>query len=147
MDAEDILSQSMLKAWEKTGSHPESIHNFKSWAYKLTYHVWIDRQRKQNRLQSKLLYFDEAIATNMRSPMQEDITNRLQQDEEMQIVQEAIQKLPSRIRQTFILHYNVQMSYQEIAQVQNISYANVRKRISQARSVLKAELLPYFFDR
>ncbi|MBP0029562.1 sigma-70 family RNA polymerase sigma factor [Roseofilum reptotaenium CS-1145] len=146
MDAEDLLSQSMLKAWEKTANHTGNFYNFKAWLYKLTYHLCIDIQRKNNRIQGKLSYWYSGVETKMLYPIQQDIKIHLEKDEEMKVIEGAIAKLPPRIHHTFILHYYAEMSYQEIAEEQNISYANVRKRISQARSILKAELRGYFLD-
>jgi RNA polymerase sigma factor (sigma-70 family) len=146
MDAEDLLSKSMLKAWEKTVNNTGNIYNFKAWLYKLTYHLCIDMQRKNNRMNGKLLYLHEGLETKMPSPIQQDAKIYLEKDEEMKIIEFAIQKLPPRIYHTFILHYYSGMAYQEIAEEENISYANVRKRISEARSMLKGELRSYFLD-
>jgi hypothetical protein len=68
----------------------------------------------------------------------------LETEEEKIFVRRAIARLPNRLRETFILHFDRQLSYQEIAEQQNISYANVRKRISQARAILKQALREYF---
>jgi Sigma-70, region 4 len=52
--------------------------------------------------------------------------------------------LPTKLRETFILHFYHDLSYQEIAQKQAISYQNVGKRISQARVIMQRELREYF---
>ena len=49
----------------------------------------------------------------------------------------AIDDLPKRLRETFVLFYQKQFSYQEIATQLNISDSNVRKRISQGRAILQ----------
>jgi Sigma-70, region 4 len=41
------------------------------------------------------------------------------------------------LRETFILHLESELSYQDIVEQLNISYDNVRKRISQARAILR----------
>ena len=41
------------------------------------------------------------------------------------------------MRETFILHFESGLSYQNIAEQLGISYDNVRKRISQARAILR----------
>lgn len=51
-----------------------------------------------------------------------------------------IDELPDRLHQTFILHFEADLSYREIAEHLNISYDNVRKRISQAREILRKRL-------
>jgi RNA polymerase sigma-70 factor (ECF subfamily) len=62
------------------------------------------------------------------------------------VIRRAIDNLPTRLRETFILHYREELSYQEIAQRQEISYHNVCKRISQARKILRLELRGYFIE-
>lgn len=44
------------------------------------------------------------------------------------------------MRQTFVLHFEADLSYREIGEQLNISYDNVRKRISQAREILRKQL-------
>lgn len=60
------------------------------------------------------------------------------------VIRRAINNLPTRLRETFILHFYQELSYQEIAEQQDISYQNVCKRISQARKILLMELRGYF---
>ncbi|MDJ1177446.1 RNA polymerase sigma factor [Roseofilum sp. BLCC_M91] len=144
MDAEDALSESMFKAWHKVGNRPESIFNYKSWLYKLTHNVCVDIQRKKNRRKNKIVYLDGVDESKVLSLMQEDANLSLEEEEKRNIIAGEIQNLPDRIRETFILHYYGDLSYQEIAEKQSISYANVRKRVSEGRSMLTGELTPYF---
>ncbi|NEQ71856.1 MAG: hypothetical protein F6K23_01430 [Okeania sp. SIO2C9] len=55
----------------------------------------------------------------------------------------AIDDLPKRLRETFVLYFEKQYSYQEIATELNIFYDNVRKRISQARATLRDKYQEY----
>lgn len=144
MDAEDALSESMLKAWQKIGNNPESVFKFKSWLYKLTYHVCVDMQRKNNRRKNKIVSLDRVDESKNLFLIQEDANLSLEEEEKRKIIEGEIQHLPDRIRETFILHYYGDLSYQEIAEKQSISYANVRKRVSDGRSMLTGELTPYF---
>ncbi|MBW4494496.1 MAG: sigma-70 family RNA polymerase sigma factor, partial [Oscillatoria princeps RMCB-10] len=52
----------------------------------------------------------------------------------------AIDELPPRLREPIRLHYYQEKSYLEIALELGISYGNVRKRMSQARAILKERL-------
>jgi hypothetical protein len=70
----------------------------------------------------------------------------LETDEKRIVIGRAIANLPTRLRETFILHFYQELSYPEIAQQQNISYQNVCKRISQARAILRKELREYFIE-
>jgi predicted DNA-binding protein (UPF0251 family) len=71
----------------------------------------------------------------------------LETDEKKTVIRRAITNLPTRLRETFILHFYQELSYQEIAQLQEISYQNVCKRISQARKILREELRGYFIGQ
>ncbi|MBW4496844.1 MAG: sigma-70 family RNA polymerase sigma factor [Oscillatoria princeps RMCB-10] len=48
--------------------------------------------------------------------------------------------MPARLREPIRLHYYQEKSCREIAELLEISYDNVRKRISQARAILKEKL-------
>lgn len=47
IDAEDVLSQAMLKAWDKLRNSTVEIKNFKSWVTKLTYNICVDIHRER----------------------------------------------------------------------------------------------------
>ncbi|MTJ10170.1 hypothetical protein FJR04_21210 [Anabaena sp. UHCC 0204] len=48
-DAEDALSQAMLKAWDKISNSPVDIKNFKAWLSQLTYNLCVDIHRERHR--------------------------------------------------------------------------------------------------
>jgi DNA-directed RNA polymerase specialized sigma24 family protein len=48
-DAEDALSQAMLKALDKIRNSPVEIKNFKAWLNQLTYNVCVDIHRERYR--------------------------------------------------------------------------------------------------
>jgi RNA polymerase sigma factor (sigma-70 family) len=45
-EAEDLLSQAMLKAFKKAQKYAETIENFKSWLTTLTRNFWLDLKRR-----------------------------------------------------------------------------------------------------
>ena len=61
-----------------------------------------------------------------------------------QYIRRAIDTLPSRLRNPFILRYCHQIAYQNIAQQLGLSLNNVYKRIQQARDILQKRLSRYF---
>src|SRR4028118_2377148 len=48
-DAEDALSRSMLKAWEKVQKYAGEIANFKAWLTTLTRNLCVDIHRERSR--------------------------------------------------------------------------------------------------
>lgn len=146
IDAEDALSCAMLKAWEKAQKYVGEIANFKAWLIRLTYNLCIDIHREGKSVLKQVENID-AIAPHeeQRQELQYDtLVSDLDQCEKKIVIRHAINNLPTRLRETFILHFYQELSYQEIAQQQEISYQNVCKRISQARAILRNELKEYF---
>jgi RNA polymerase sigma-70 factor (ECF subfamily) len=143
-EAEDLLSQAMVKAWEKAQKYAGKIENFKSWLTTLTRNFWIDltRRRGANQVEDIEVY----AARNELGLVSVDETpaSALDCDEKKRVIRAAIDDLPTRLRETFILHFYEELSHQDIAERQKISYQNVCKRISQARAILALKLRGYF---
>ncbi|NEO57769.1 MAG: sigma-70 family RNA polymerase sigma factor [Okeania sp. SIO3B5] len=136
-EAEDALSMAMLKAREKIGQSVKAIKNFKAWFAQLTYNLCMDilKKSKGNFLEVEDV---ELIASSadIVTPGENPILAATQQELEKFFCL-AIEDLPKKLRETFVLYFEKQYSYQEIATELNISYPNVRKRISQARAILR----------
>jgi len=146
IDAEDALSCAMLKAWEKAQKYVGEIANFKAWLIRLTHNLCIDIHREGDRKANQVENID-AIAPHEQQglvSLYNTLVSDLEQCEKKIVIRRAINNLPTRLRETFILHFYQELSYQQIAQQQDISYQNVCKRISQARAILRKELREYF---
>jgi RNA polymerase sigma-70 factor (ECF subfamily) len=145
-DAEDALSRAMLKAWEKVQKYAGEIDNFKSWLSTLTHNLCVDihreRSRGANRVEDIELYASSEEQGLV--PSEDTPESVMESGEKRIVIRRAIDNLPTRMRETFILHFYHELSYPEIAQQQDISYQNVCKRISQARAILREELRGYF---
>ncbi|HEY9864411.1 MAG TPA: sigma-70 family RNA polymerase sigma factor [Candidatus Obscuribacterales bacterium] len=144
IEAEDLLSQAMLKALEKAQKYAGKIENFKSWVTTLTRNFWIDLKRRPcaNQVENIEVYGErEDIGWVL---VDDTPGSALERDDKNRVIRAAIDELPTKIRETFILHFYEELSYQEIAGRQGISYQNVCKRISQARGILVKELRGYF---
>lgn len=138
-DAEDALSRAMLKAWEKARDGTDDIKNFKAWLTKLTYNLCADIHRERNRGTLGVDSLDTiAIGNESELISQEETPVRAAMRGEVELFfRKAIDELPDRLRETFLLHFESGLSYPEIAEQLGISYDNVRKRISQARPILR----------
>jgi len=144
IDAEDALSRVMIKAWDKVQKFGGGIYNFKAWLTKLAHNLCVDIHRKHCRSANHVENI-EGIPEEKGLVSCDDTPEMVLETEEKKIaIGSAIDNLPGRLHQTFILHFYQELSYREIAQQQNISYQNVCKRISQARAILGEELRGYF---
>ncbi|MDC0832027.1 RNA polymerase sigma factor [Geitlerinema sp. CS-897] len=145
-DAEDALSRATIKAWEKSQKHRGEIKNFKSWITQLTYNLCIDIHREHCRHTNRIINLEKISEEKDVNTTDNTPEIILEMNEKRFIIHRAIQNLPIRLRETFILHFYEELSYQKIAEAQAISYANVCKRISQSRKILSQELKEYFFE-
>ena len=124
------------------------ITNFKGWLTSLTHNLCVDiyreRSRRANRVEDIEGYasFEEEGLV----PSEDTPESAVEIGEKRIVIRRAIDNLPARLRETFILHFYQELSYPEIAQQQEISYQNVCKRISQARAILREELRGYFIE-
>ncbi|NEQ75341.1 MAG: sigma-70 family RNA polymerase sigma factor [Okeania sp. SIO2C9] len=145
-DAEDALSRAMIKAWEKVQKNPTKIDNFKAWLTKLTYNLCVDIHREHIRGANRVDNIEDYTFAEEQELVlvQQRPDSAIEEQEKRIVIRHAIDNLPIRLRETFILHFCQQLSHQEIAEQQNISYDNVCKRISQARKILQKELREYF---
>jgi len=145
-DAEDALSRAMLKAWEKVQQYAGKITNFKSWLTRLTHNLCVDIHRERSRGANRVEDIEGYASGEEQGLVSFEDTpeSAVETDEKRIVIRRAIDNLPTRLRETFILHFYQELSHQEIVEQQGISYQNVCKRISQARAILREELKEYF---
>lgn len=144
-DAEEVLSRAMLKAWNKLPDYAEKISNLRAWLTRLTHNLCIDIHRERRRKAMQMEDIEEVAATGnsavisgLNSPEEALLHHELGQ-----YIRRAIDSLPSRLRNPFILRYCHQIAYQDIAQQLALSLNNVYKRIQQAREILQKRLSRY----
>ncbi|HWN98185.1 MAG TPA: RNA polymerase sigma factor, partial [Blastocatellia bacterium] len=140
-DAEDALSRAMLKALEKLPNNACEIENFKAWMRRLTLNLCVDMHRERSRqvrrlesIENSLPGASDRVVADTASP-EKGLVNR----EVFAHVCSAVESLPPRLREPFVLRFFQEMDYREIAECLILSTDNVRKRIQQARDILRAE--------
>ncbi len=142
-DAEDALSEAMVKAIEKLRTTDRPISNFKAWLTRLTYNLCMDLQRKRRRNPVEIMDV-EAIASEKNDlVIQEEISDPERLRNLELFFGNAIDTLPPKMRETFHLYLQKKYSLKEIAEQLGISYDNARKRMSQARRILQQQWHEY----
>ena len=136
-NAEDALSMAMFKAREKIQQCSRRIENFKAWLGKLTYNLCMDLLKESARYNQGVEDLDLVISGADGSTQGGDPFLVVAYQELEDFYHLAIDDLPKRLRETFVLFYHEQYSYEEITTELNISDSNVRKRISQGRAILE----------
>jgi len=144
--SEEIVHDCFLKLWDirHTLTHHFNIRNY-------LYTVAKNRCLNQLRNQKILLKHHQQISymeAQFNYEALEKLGNYQHFEELMSKLDEAIEKLPNDIAETFRLSRYEELSYKEIAQRQGISVKTVEARISKALKILRHDLkdyLPLFY--
>jgi RNA polymerase sigma factor (sigma-70 family) len=141
-DAEDALSRTMIKAVDRLPAHADKIRNLKAWLARLTNNLCIDMHRESRReargvdnIEDIAEAYCQTISTAIESP-EEMVLRR----ETGTYLYSLIKRLPPNLYEPFVLHFFHGESYTDIAVQLDLSNDNVRKRIQQARAILREGL-------
>lgn len=144
-DAEDALNQAMLKAWNEWQKNVNKIIYPKAWLTRIIYNFCMDLHRKHKREATGIENIDDikfadypAFASRVGFPESNILALEMRA-----YLRHQIESLPDRLRHPFILHCCQEKSYQDIAKHLALSEENVRKRIQEARRILKKQLKKY----
>ncbi|HBB88620.1 MAG TPA: hypothetical protein DC047_13495 [Blastocatellia bacterium] len=141
-DAEDALSRAMIKALDRLPVHADKIRNLKAWLARLTTNLCIDMHRESRREARGFDNIEEitdahydTLSVLIESP--EELVLRRETDS---YLYRLIKGLPANLFEPFVLHFFQGESYSDIAVQLDLSNDNVRKRIQQARAILREGL-------
>jgi RNA polymerase sigma-70 factor (ECF subfamily) len=130
-DAQDAAQDSFIKACR-------ALHDFSpdaslyTWIYRIAMNTCLDYRRK--RIQCHM--DSHSIAEDM--PSLRPSPERLYESKEISdSVRSALQKIPEKLRATIVLRELDGLSYEEIAEILDISTGTVKSRISRAREELR----------
>lgn len=122
--SEDIAQETFIKAYEYIIAE-KNIFN-KSWLYRVSYNLLIDKYRKSKFLDYNL-EIDEQKAIDC-IPHEE-----FERKEEKEKIQDILELLPHVYKNILILREYKELSYEEIGEVLNMSVPNVKSNIFRAR--------------
>ena len=137
--SEDIVQESYAALWEKL-QEDAHILNRKSYLYMMVRNRCLDHLRKKGIPTESLKPYDTYGIID-----DDDAQERAQTEARMWT---AIDSLPEKCREVFILSKRDGLKYEEIAEELNLSVNTVRNQISKALKVLKEgvhKLYTFFF--
>ena len=109
---------------------------FKAWMFQIARNVNFDQIRKKgNRPQEKIEDWQDRIVDQ--SPDQQ---TRMMKNEELQLLQWALQKLPPDKREIIVLSKLQGLKYKKIAELQGLTEGAVKVKVFRALKALKAEV-------
>lgn len=145
IDAEDVMSQAMLKAWNEWQNYKGSVKHPKAWFTRIIYNFCIDLHRKNKREALRIeklepIKFEDNLVFYSRTECPE--SNILDRERQLYL-QYKINSLPIRLRKPLVLYYYQEKSYQDIAKQLACSEDNIRKCVRAARLILRKHLIKY----
>ena len=141
-DAQDALSAAMLRAREKLPRYAGQIDDLKAWLTRLTSNLCTDLQRERGR-QVRRLESLEALhesGWDYQTEACESPEERMLRYESVARVRRAVEEMPASLREPLLMRFWGDADYGEIAERLSLSAVNTRKRIQQARGVLRERL-------
>jgi RNA polymerase sigma-70 factor (ECF subfamily) len=134
MEAEDIMQESFLSAFEKIDTYSGTV-SFGAWLKKIVINRSLDVLGKK-----KAIFEDIDFHIGIRDDSQEDLLRKEEVDIMVEEVKEAIKRLPDGYRIILSLYLLEGYDHDEIAEILKISSSTSRSQLSRAKQKLIAEL-------
>lgn len=148
-DAQDLVQETYYKAFRYFDKFQKGT-NSKAWMFMILKNSFINDYRKAKREPQKVDYdliqnFYENVKSDraQTNNLDNDFYNNLLDDE----LTKAINRLPSRMKETFLLCDLEGYSYEEIADLVGCPVGTVRSRLHRARHMLQELLVDYAKDK
>jgi RNA polymerase sigma-70 factor (ECF subfamily) len=146
-DAADTTQEVFLKVFRGM-KHFHGESSLKTWIYRIALHEASNRRRWWFRHKSRetsiepagteVAAIKESLTDQAESPF-----DRVAQAEVRVRVEEELRKVPEPYRTTLILRDLEEMSYEEIAEITEVSLGTVKSRLTRGRQALKQRLNAY----
>jgi RNA polymerase sigma factor (sigma-70 family) len=129
-EAEDVVQEVCIKVWEKQ-EQMKDVKNEEAWYMTLTRNAALDKiKSKHHKSESTdTLYFYKSSES--------DPYEATQQQDTIDNIRQLMQQLPEKQRMTMHLRDIEDHSYDEIAQILNISLEQVKSNLFRARTTIR----------
>lgn len=136
--AEDLLQDTFLRAYEYLDSYQGQ--KIRPWLFKVAHNIYVDWYRREKRQ----IQTDPGLMAQIYPLTDLGPESELLYKESFNLWMAAIRILPEKGRQVLLLRDYYEFSYQEIAEILNVSLVNVKVTLYRARQsvreVMKDEL-------
>jgi len=148
-EAEDLMQDTFVLAFKNLDSLKENV-KFQSWLFRIAQNNVFQKYRGKTPQLESIDVHDSSgeltsgiteLATPTKGPEDKLLSAELEK-----IVQRAINELPEKYRQVFVLSAVQRLSYQEIAEIVGRSLASVKSDIHRARVEVRDKIKEYLGD-
>jgi len=134
MEAEDIMQEAFLSAFEKIGTYSGTV-SFGAWLKRIVINRSLDALNKR-----KMIFEDIDSHTYLRDDSTDEIESKQNFESRLEAVKEAIERLPDGYRIILSLYLIEGYDHDEIGEIMGISSSTSRSQLSRAKQKLIAEL-------
>ena len=138
-DAQDLAQDVYLKAYKNIGTLAE-LSLAKFWLFRIARNTCLNFQKKKRLVRASA----SAIAQKIKDPQNPE-TEMIHQ-QQLQALKLAIQNLPRKQRDVFVLKEYGDLSYEEIADTLRIQLGTVMSRLNRARQAIKQKITGDYND-
>ncbi|MBU3804127.1 MAG: sigma-70 family RNA polymerase sigma factor [Candidatus Cellulosilyticum pullistercoris] len=140
-EAYDAAQEVCIKIWKQIGTFKGQA-KLSTWIYRMTTNQCLDILRKNKRKGQELsLFLDEETGEEEKLTDQtaiwQDVSSHIEQKELGEVIRQGIGELKEDYQVVIVLRDIEQRSYEEIANILEISLGTVKSRLSRARSALR----------
>ena len=146
--SEDLLQGVFLRVW-KAAPRYKPLAKFSTWLFQIARNHWLnEREKKMRRIRPSSLDTgdpDEGTSSLASRVADDDHgpSERALHGELAEHIQEAVERLPEKLRSVWMLGAAQGLPYREVADVLEIPVGTVKSRMFQAVRLLREELAPY----
>ena len=134
-EAEDVVQEVLIKIWDRRQDMNQYL-NMEAWCMKMTKNLSLDRlkaaRRQTQQLSDKVLTFP--------APSSESPYMQVAQEDTLEHIHQWIAQLPQKQQMVIQLREIEGYSYQEIAEVLDMSMEQVKVNLFRARKKLREQL-------
>lgn len=147
-DAEDLTQEVFIRMYVSLGSF-RSQSSLSTWLFRIAGNICIDHYRRNRKHQNIAYSLDEPVESDD-SPQAREVPDttydpqRIFEQGEMNTqIEQALMRLPDKLRAVIILHDIEGLQYDQIAEVVGCPLGTVKSRLFNARMQLRERLTPY----
>lgn len=130
-EAEEVLQDSFLKAWENLNEFDTSL-KFSSWIYRIVHNTTISSWKKtQTKGQENLVVLEEEVFKNIPSAL--DIENSMQKKFTAKEVREVLNVMDEKYKEVLVLKFLEEKNYDEISDILKKPAGTIATLINRAK--------------
>jgi len=142
-DTQDLMQDTFIDAYRNLSKFQQRS-SFKTWLIKIMLNNCFRKQQKFSYKKEEVCEIKEESIPMFTLVNQGNTNHQIMNKELNNIIENAIQKVPSDYRIVFSLREINGLSIKETAETLNISESNVKVRLNRAKAMLRKEVEKYY---